>query len=260
MVFAGMKGHSLALATAVSAALGATACAMDFRSPAEIALERREKREHLDGLEREIDQLRTNQQETVQLRREVDRLRASQREVLRLKREKVQLRREVDRLRADLRDAEGALIALESGLKGLHTRADAVSAVADARILVERAAAEAPWGAASLMEAREKLEEADRQVRSGHFGSATVFISRARRIAESLLEEASERAKGRDVLYVTGARVNVRSGPSTAHTIVEVLKRKVRVTVEERRPEWVQVRTPAGSIGWVHASLLQDGR
>jgi hypothetical protein len=232
---------------------------MDLRSPAQIALEKRSKREYVESLEREVGQLRTKLEEVARLKLEVKRLRADREDALRLKRDRLQLQGEVDRLRADLREAEEALIALESGLEGRHARADAVSAVADARIVVERATTTAPWGEASLMEARRKLEEADRRIRAGQFGSAIIFISRARRIADSLLQEASERARALDAVYVTGARVNVRSGPSTAHTVVEVLKRRTRVTVEERRPEWVQVRTPAGSIGWIHTSLVESG-
>src|SRR5262245_42254894 len=49
------------------------------------------------------------------------------------------LEREVARLRADLDEAESAMVAIESGLRGPQTRADAVSALAEARISVERA-------------------------------------------------------------------------------------------------------------------------
>ena len=48
------------------------------------------------------------------------------------------LEREVQRLQQDLRQAEASLVAIESGLRGAHTRADAVSAIAEARIELVR--------------------------------------------------------------------------------------------------------------------------
>ncbi len=62
------------------------------------------------------------------------------------------------RLRADLLQAEESIVSLESGLRGLHTRADAVSAVAEARIALERVSRSAPWRRDRIAEAREKLE------------------------------------------------------------------------------------------------------
>ena len=55
------------------------------------------------------------------------------------------LEREVERMRVDLSQAEDAMIYLESGMRGEHTRADAVSKVAGARVAVESACARAPW-------------------------------------------------------------------------------------------------------------------
>jgi hypothetical protein len=100
------------------------------------------------------------------------------------------LEREAEQLRADLREAEETLIAIESALTGTHTRAEAVSDLADSGILVERAAKLAPWREGSVRDAREKLEEADRHVQAGHFGSAMFFTAQARRIAMGLIREA----------------------------------------------------------------------
>ena len=52
---------------------------------------------------------------------------------------------EIDRLRADLGAAEQALVAVESGMRGGQTRAEAVSMLAEARIEVDRAQKRAPW-------------------------------------------------------------------------------------------------------------------
>ena len=107
------------------------------------------------------------------------------------------LEREVARLRADLDEAESAMVAIESGLRGAQTRADAVSALAEARISVERARTSAPWRRSEIAERdRSKLEEAERQFQAGNPGSAVFFASRAQRIADSLSEEARRAVVG----------------------------------------------------------------
>ena len=46
--------------------------------------------------------------------------------------------REIARLREDLARAEASIVAMESGLRGSQSRADAVSAIAEARIALDR--------------------------------------------------------------------------------------------------------------------------
>jgi len=168
-----------------------------------------------------------------------------------------QLEREVARLRADLRQAEEAMVAIESGLRGVHSRADAVSSLAEARIAVERAGQSVPWRPAQVQEAQAKLEEAERQLEAGHSGSAVFFASRARRIAETLNQEAAEVARHASTRFVRARRVNLREGPSTDAPVIAVLGEATPVFLESGEGDWVLVRTAAGPVGWVHGSLLR---
>ena len=167
------------------------------------------------------------------------------------------LERQVARLRADLNQAEESMVGIESGLRGIHTRADAVSALAEARIAVERASRAARWRPEQVKEARAKLEEAERQLQAGHSGSAVFFASRARRIAETLNEEAEHVARSTSTRFVNTRRVNLRSGPSTDHGVVDVLSEDTPVFPERQNGEWVLVRTLSGPAGWVHTELLR---
>jgi hypothetical protein len=168
-----------------------------------------------------------------------------------------QLEIEVARLRADLRQAEEALVLAESGLRGSHSRADAVSSLAEGRIGVERAARLAPWRAEMVDEARQKLDEADNQIQQGHFGAALFFVYRASRIAE-LLERESRAATDRPgTLYVRVPKVNLRAGPSMEEQVVGVLEEGTPVFPERTRNPWTLVRVTSGSVGWVHHSLLR---
>lgn len=167
-----------------------------------------------------------------------------------------QLEREVGSLRADLVQAEESMVTMESGLRGVHTRADAVSAIADARIAVERAARSVPWRSAEVADARSKLDEAERQLQAGRTGSAVFFAGRAARTATTLNEEGEQVARSADTRFVNARSVNLRAGPSTDERVLGVLHESTPVFPERRRGEWVLVRTLSGPVGWIHASLL----
>lgn len=164
--------------------------------------------------------------------------------------------RNMERLRADIEDAEEALVTLESGLKGLHTRADAVSALADARIVVTRAARQAPWRQASIGQAREKLAEAERHIEAEYFGSAVFFTVRGRRIAEEVLELARDLREDPTTHFVRVDRANVREGSSTDTPIVTVLEQGTPVHARDEDEDWIQIVTPDNKGGWIHGNLL----
>jgi hypothetical protein len=164
---------------------------------------------------------------------------------------------EVERLRADLSKAEQELVAAESGLSGFRSRADAISALAEARIQVERAAERAPWRAPLLKEAEEKLEQAERLAEARNFGSAIFFASRAERIARDTLEEAERAESAPGARIISGRRVNLRDGPSIQHAVLAVLLFGTPVFPERENDEWVLLRTADGSVGWVHRSLIR---
>jgi hypothetical protein len=167
------------------------------------------------------------------------------------------LEREVERLRVDLAEAEQELVAAESGLSGSRSRADAISALAEARIQVERARQRAPWRAPLLDEAAEKLDQAERLIEARNFGSAIFFASRAARIARNILEEARTADSDPDVRIISGSRVNLRDGPSTQSEVLTVLLSGTPVFPEREEGDWVLLRTVDGSVGWVHRSLIR---
>jgi hypothetical protein len=165
---------------------------------------------------------------------------------------------EVQRLRADLARAEEALIAAESGLRGSFGRADAVSSLAEAQIRVASAAVQAPWRIDEIAQARNKLEDAQRQIEEGSFGAALFFVYRARRIADQVELEGQMVSKRPGTRFVVAERVNLRSGPALSYPVVQKLRRGTPVFPERRKNVWVLVRAMPGSVGWIHANLLDD--
>ncbi len=164
---------------------------------------------------------------------------------------------EAKRLEADLRQAETAMITIESGMRSHQSRADAVSMLAESRISVERAARNVPWRATEVADALSKLDEAERQLLADHLGTAVFFASRAHRIADKLNAEAELVAANQGTRFIRAQRVNLRSGPSTEHKIMGVLTHQTPVLTERHQDSWWLVRTLSGQVGWVHATLLQ---
>ncbi len=148
-------------------------------------------------------------------------------------------------------------MAVESGLRAGHRRADAVSSLAQARIEVERASEAAPWRAVEIAEARDKLDEADRQIGEANFGASLFLVYRASRMATRISEEAQLARDLPGTRFVRGERVNLRAGPSTEEAVLAVLPRGTPVFPESEADEWVLVTTTAGPVGWVHAALLR---
>ena len=167
------------------------------------------------------------------------------------------LEREVARLRSDLLEAEDSIVSLESGLRGLHTRADAISAVAEARTALDRAKRSAPWRRDRIAEAHDKLAEADRQLAAEHLGAAVFFAGRAQRITESLRVEADQVAHWSTRRVIRGDRVNLRAEPSERAAVIAVLPARTPLFPERSLADWTLVRTPDGGVGWVHSTLLQ---
>jgi len=166
------------------------------------------------------------------------------------------LEREVERLRDDLESAEEALIAIESGLNSSYTRATAVSALAEARISVQRAEAELPYLPEVVAEAHRKLTKADSQLAEGHLGAAICFATGAHRISQNAVDDARKAAGQPEVRFIAGSRVNLREGPSTEHAIAGQLHRGTPVFPERARADWLLLRTAQGRVGWVHTPLV----
>lgn len=167
------------------------------------------------------------------------------------------LEREVERMGADLQHAEETMIWIESGMRDTHTRAEAVSSVAEARLTVEKACQRSPWRAADCERARAKLSEAEQQVREDRLGTAVFFASRAQRTGDNILDEANRVSKSKAARFVRNSRVNLRAAPSTDSIVLTVLTGATPVFEERRNGEWVLVRTYSGHVGWVYAALLR---
>jgi chromosome segregation ATPase len=87
-------------------------------------------------------------------------------------------------LQRDLEATETEVIRTKAKLKGIETKAEASSAIAEARILLLRRKDEKKK-TADIARAEEKLERAERQLRDGNFGAAVFFALQAQELLEN---------------------------------------------------------------------------
>jgi len=149
------------------------------------------------------------------------------------------------------------IVATESQLSGVHTRAAAVRAVAEAGSELESAAARAPWRQGDARQASRLLDEADQQLQAGHFGASILLASRAPRIADAISHEVRAVRDVPGALQISGDQVNLREGPSTGRGVVTTLVCGTPLLPEGQEADWVLVRTPQNQLGWVHRSLVR---
>jgi len=165
--------------------------------------------------------------------------------------------RKVDRLRAELRQAEEVMAAIESGRGSARNRADAASALAKARMAVERAGQRAPWLEEDVDAARTKLAEAELQFQAGNVATATFFAQRAQRMAETVREDGERLAGSPGARFVQPKQAKLRAAPSTEADVLLLLAEATPVFPERSEGGWALIHTPAGTVGWIHQSLLR---
>ncbi len=100
------------------------------------------------------------------------------------------------------------------------------------------------------------MQEAERQVDENRFGAALFFVYRARRVAESILDEANVVENNRHVQIIRGTRVNLRAGPAQTEPILSVLNFGTPIFPQAENGEWILVQVSGGPVGWIHRRLL----
>lgn len=59
-------------------------------------------------------------------------------------------------------------------------------------------------------------------------------------------------------LYVTGPRVDVRSGPGTNYPVISSLETGAQLRAIGRQGGWYQVTLPNGEVGWIYQTLVRE--
>jgi uncharacterized protein YgiM (DUF1202 family) len=204
--------------------------------------------------------------ELAQQRRGVDGARSSAAEreaetqATRLRRSEAEERRLEERvalLQRNLEMTETELIRTKARLKGSETKADASSAIAEARVLMRRML-DARGRSASLNLCQEKLDRAEKLLALDNYGAALFFASQAQDLLGALHRgpEESEEPAPRQAYVVAASSANLRAEPNASSKVVARLVRGTSVEAQAMRGEWMRVNAQ-GAVGWVLANLLK---
>ena len=161
----------------------------------------------------------------------------------------------------ELQVTETELIRTKARLKGLETRAEASSAIAEARILLKRV--ESRGRSAALKAAEEDLEKSEGLLQDENYGAALFFALKAQDMMTKA-GDARVAADGADVerppsqsTYVVSVdSANIRLEPSTKGPVVAEVTRGTTLRALAVRGNWVKVAHEK-VVGWVSLRLVQ---
>lgn len=174
------------------------------------------------------------------------------------------LEEQVTLLKRDLEDTETEVIRTKARLKGMETKAEASSAIAEARILTRRL--DPKTRGTTFTRCQELLVKAEQQIQSENFGAAVFFALKAQDMAMKAREDATpagraeaggaERPAPKTSYQVKAKTANLRKGPSTSEEVMAKLPRGTTLTAVGMRGEWLRV-SHGDVLGWVHSSLVE---
>jgi hypothetical protein len=191
---------------------------------------------------------------------EMDRLNA------RLRRSEEDQRRLEERVVLLLRDlelTETEIIRTKARLKGIETRAEASSAIAEARILAGRLDPKAR--AATLSVCNENITKAEAQLNAVNYGAAVFFATKAQDIAKKAQESSDagrhlgpddERPSPQTSYRVKAKTANIRKGPDVSEEVLAEAPEGSVLEATSVKGDWVKV-TYNGVAGWVSRSLVE---
>jgi hypothetical protein len=183
----------------------------------------------------------------------------------RLKKSEEEQRRLEERvalLQRDLELTETEIIRTKARLKGIETRAEASSAIAEARILAGRLDPKARAATVSLC--NENIAKAEQQLTQVNYGAAVFFATKAQDIAKKAQEGSSDSSRhGEDerpsvqaTFRVTAKSANIRKGPDVAEEVVAEAPEGSTLAASAVKGDWVKV-TYNGVTGWVSRSVVE---
>lgn len=189
---------------------------------------------------------------------EVDQLKAKVRAA---EEEKKKLEERVAVLQRTLDVTETEVIRAKAKLKGLETKAEASSAIAEARILMRRLQEDKGRSSPSLNMSQDKLDLAVEKLGDGDYSLAAFYALQAQEILEQVrrgvpVDPDPERAPPKRQYVVQVASANIRKTPSTGAAVIGKAPKGATLEALGARSEWVKVRYNEVE-GWVSRSLLE---
>jgi hypothetical protein len=164
----------------------------------------------------------------------------------------------------ELEVTETELIRTKARLKGIETRAEASSAIAEARILLRRL--DPRTRAPILSRCQDSLTKAEQQLQEENYGAAIFFALKAQDLAVKAQDDTprrpattgtdKERPADKRQYKVKVKKANIRKGPGLGEAVVGQAPEGAVLEATVARGEWVKV-THGAVNGWVSLKLLE---
>lgn len=172
--------------------------------------------------------------------------------------ERKKLEERVAVLQRTLEVTETEVIRAKAKLKGLETKAEASSAIAEARILMRRLQ-EDKGRTASLNMSQDKLDQAVEQLQNGDYSLAAFYALQAQEILEGVRRGLSldpERTPAKKEYVVQATMANIRKDPDAKAALIGKAPKGTVLEAVAMRNGWVKVKHERLE-GWVSRSLLE---
>ncbi len=173
--------------------------------------------------------------------------------------EQRRLEDEIALLNRDLELTESEIIRLKAKLRGLDSKAEASSAVAEARILMKRYQ-EQRGRTASLARSQGLVERAEQQIVEENYGAASFFAQKAQELLQDRRRAAPIESAGREApkksYTVLATSLNIRSDPSPNARVVGKARKGDSFEALAILGDWLRVKIEGGA-GWVYRPLLE---
>lgn len=163
-------------------------------------------------------------------------------------------------LQRTLEVTETEVIRAKAKLKGLETKAEASSAIAEARILMRRLQ-EDKGRSASVSMSQDRLDQAVEQLQIGDYSLAAFYALQAQEILEQVrrgvpVDQDPERSPLKKQYTVQATSANIRKAPHKSAVLIGKAPKGATLEALATRSEWVKVRYDQLE-GWVSRSLLE---
>ena len=168
------------------------------------------------------------------------------------------LEQELAEAHDDLRRVERQFVVYEKRLATEQGKADAVASAAEARMRNDRLARARPSVLADSTRqyVTALIETSESLIRKQNYAGAQFFSERANHVMSSAERRASIERKA--VARTVSVEVaNVREGPGQNYPVVAQVASGETLLCWGEANEWYHVRTPRGSEGWIHISLVR---
>ncbi|HEU4929247.1 MAG TPA: SH3 domain-containing protein [Candidatus Krumholzibacteria bacterium] len=168
------------------------------------------------------------------------------------------LEQELAEAHEDLKRVERQFAVYERRLASEQGKADAVASAAEARMRSDRLSRARPSVLADSTQryVNGLIETSESLIRKQNYAGAQFFAERANHVMSSAERRASIE-KSAITRTVSVDVANVREGPGQNYPVVARVAVGQALLCWGEANEWYHVRTPQGSEGWIHISLVR---